>query len=381
MQQDKFIPIVCEFDENREACLPTFLRGRLFIDFSSADAEATNYERLLRRIFDKPEHIKPAIGKPPVFITADTIPANPLNGKMRAYREALLSGRTNTHVLLDDYLERFIEELETRRIRTEGKQPFDDTLVLSLEGMKPLRDDFIEICDSWLRSSDKADFVPRLVQVLERLLDLGQRPSDTDQWNERWGENFRFLSHELFLCVVGLLLRHQQFSMLKEIFETQFVLPASDKPRNVKAGSFNILYEYSEVLVERSKRLQLGRIDLQADLLKQRATSKALPFHWLQQADLLCFVRSLMFNTDESPWYPKTLLYARWVSTFEVFQRAESTAFYKRLASVWGDLSPDEFRLEFTAVLAKSRASNWGFDYASGSWGKWLNLDKLGTRD
>ena len=100
VQQEKFIPVVCEF-ENGVASLPVFLKGRLYIDFSSAEAEATNYERLLRRIFDKPEHVKPAVGKPPVFITADTMPANPLSGKIRAYREALLSGRANTGLAFD----------------------------------------------------------------------------------------------------------------------------------------------------------------------------------------------------------------------------------------------------------------------------------------
>jgi hypothetical protein len=68
VQQEKFIPIVCEF-ENGQACLPTFLKGRLCVDFSSPETEATNYKRLARHIFDRPEHIKPAVGKPPVFIT------------------------------------------------------------------------------------------------------------------------------------------------------------------------------------------------------------------------------------------------------------------------------------------------------------------------
>jgi len=380
VQQEKFIPVVCEF-ENGQACLPAFLKGRLYIDFSSAEAEATNYERLLRRIYDKPEHIKPAVGKPPAFITTDTMPANPLGGKIRAYREALLSGRTNTHVLLDDYLTRFFEELETRRISADGKNPFDETLLLSLEGLKPLRDDFVEMCDLWLRSPDKADFVSRITQVLERLCDLGQWPPDVQQWNEHWGENFRLLTHELFLCIIGLLLRHQQFPMAREIFETRFVLPERERPRELKGGSFIIFYEYSEVLQTRNKRLDLHRLDLQADWLKERATTKPLAFHWLQQADLLCFVRCLIFNADEWPWYPKTLLYARWHAGFEIFERAENKAFYKKLAAVWNDLAPEEFKQRFTDALAKSRAQSWSFDYVRGDWHKWMNLDRLGTKE
>jgi hypothetical protein len=88
-----------------------------------------------------------------------------------------------------------------------------------------------------------------------------------------------------------------------------------------------------------------------------------------------------MFNADEWIWYPKTLIYARWVSGFETFQRAESKAFYKRLSTVWGDLTPEAFKQTFTEAVAKSRAGNYGFDHVRGDWGKWLNLDKLGTRE
>jgi hypothetical protein len=75
------------------------------------------------------------------------------------------------------------------------------------------------------------------------------------------------------------------------------------------------------------------------------------------------------------------LLFARWVSSFETFRRAESKSFYKKLASIWSDLAPDEFKQRFTETVAKSRANNWGFDYVRGDWSKWMNLDKLGTRE
>ena len=35
VQQSKFIPIVCEFDDSGEPCLPVFLKTRIWIDFSA----------------------------------------------------------------------------------------------------------------------------------------------------------------------------------------------------------------------------------------------------------------------------------------------------------------------------------------------------------
>jgi len=43
VQQEKFIPVVCEF-ENGQASLPAFLKGRLYVDFSSAeDADVVTF--------------------------------------------------------------------------------------------------------------------------------------------------------------------------------------------------------------------------------------------------------------------------------------------------------------------------------------------------
>lgn len=380
VQQEKFIPIVCEYDDAGRAYLPTFLKSRLYIDFSSAELEAENYERLLRRIFDKPEHTKPAIGKPPTFITSDTVEPNPLAAKLRSYRDALLGGKNNTRFILEDFIERFIEILSTHRIRDDGKEPFDETLIRSLEEMKPLRDEFLGLCDVWIRGADAATFVAKSVGVLEQVRGLGEWPEGAQTWGEWYGENFQYLAHELLLSVLAVILRHREFKMASELLAARLVLPTSTRAINKTSGSFILLYESAETLRQRNERLKLGRLNLQADLLKQRATTKAAPFVWLQQADLLCFVSALLFHPDEYLWYPHTLLYARYESQgFEMFKRAESGAFYSQLAPALGGLRPDEFRQQFTERVASSSATRWNFDYNEPKWDVWLNLQKLGT--
>ncbi|MEO6788855.1 MAG: toll/interleukin-1 receptor domain-containing protein [Chthoniobacteraceae bacterium] len=381
VQQDKFVPIVCEYGEEEKACLPTFLKGRLYIDFSSTELEAENYERLLRRIFDKPEHTKPAIGKPPTFITADTIAPNPLSTKLRSYRDALLGGKSNTRFVIEDFLDRLVELLSEHRIRDGEDEPFDEKLLQLLEEMKPLRDDLLELCDVWVRGADSAIFVTKIVGVLEQVRALGEWPEGAQTWRDSDGEGFRLLAHELFLSVLAVVLRHREFKKAAELLGARFVLPDSDRPKNRVSGSFTMLYESSDILRRRNDRLKLRRLNLQADLFKQRATTKAAPFGWLQQADLLCFVSALLFQPDEFLWYPQTLLYARYQHQgFETFQRAESIAFYNQLAPLFGWLKPDEFRQLFTEKVTASRAARWDFDYAPPSWATWLNLEKLGTQ-
>lgn len=68
VSQDKFIPVVVEYDDTLMPCLPLFLRNRMFIDLSPSANFSKNYSRLLRSLFDLPLHFKPALGTPPKHI-------------------------------------------------------------------------------------------------------------------------------------------------------------------------------------------------------------------------------------------------------------------------------------------------------------------------
>ena len=60
VQQSKFIPVVCEFNDSGEPFLPTFLKSRIWIDFSSPEAVNENWEQLIRVLYGKPAHKKPS---------------------------------------------------------------------------------------------------------------------------------------------------------------------------------------------------------------------------------------------------------------------------------------------------------------------------------
>lgn len=68
VRQSKFIPIACEFDSDGEPCLPTFLKSRIWIDFSSPEAANEHWEQLVRVLYGKPAFEKPTPGKPPAYI-------------------------------------------------------------------------------------------------------------------------------------------------------------------------------------------------------------------------------------------------------------------------------------------------------------------------
>ena len=57
--QEKFIPIVLERDEDGNTYLPTFLASRKYIDFSKEEYFEDSYEELLRNILEAPAIARP----------------------------------------------------------------------------------------------------------------------------------------------------------------------------------------------------------------------------------------------------------------------------------------------------------------------------------
>src|SRR5271165_5483668 len=58
--ESKFIPIFCELFEDGSPCLPTYLKSRFAIDFSSEAKVDENWETLIRALFGRPLYQKPA---------------------------------------------------------------------------------------------------------------------------------------------------------------------------------------------------------------------------------------------------------------------------------------------------------------------------------
>src|ERR1035437_1053213 len=59
--QEKFIPIVREYDSSKNPCMPHYMASRIYIDLSSDEKFEENYQRLIRNLYDKPLLKRPAL--------------------------------------------------------------------------------------------------------------------------------------------------------------------------------------------------------------------------------------------------------------------------------------------------------------------------------
>lgn len=359
VDQKKFIPIVCQKDENSEPRLPVFLKSRIWIDFSTPEAVNENWEKLLRVLYGKPIHEKPSIGKPPSFLSdAIARPSLPTLGKFNTLRDALLNAKPTIEFCRKDFIDVTIGFIDSLRIRQNPNiEHRDEKVLIDLHTLLPIRDQLID----WLILESSFAPAPRfdnmLVDFLERILALRYPPEDLKQLEGWWSDSQRIFTYELFLYIIAILIKADRFENLQNIFTTHFILPESAVRGGRDFVAYDEFYGYSETLDYRNKRLKLNRISILADIIKERATRKDIPFREVMQAEVVILLISLLSNDHR--WYPNTLVYAEYGVKLPFFIRAMQYKYFARLSLITGIETGDKLREKFAEGCVKHNIKSW----------------------
>lgn len=379
VQQSKFIPVVCEFDDSGEPFLPTFLKSRIWIDFSSPEAANENWEQMIRLLYGKPAHEKPTLGKPPIYITTDvTAPASPALAKFVALKQAIVQEKKGLNLYRQDFLNACYAYADTLRIRERPNVTNMGERVLEDCGkLKLIRDHIVDwvLLESEVNSSEQ--FNDALVAMLERLLDLKSRPSEVNTWENVWFDAHRVFVYETFLYIVAALIKANSFSALQRILTSHYLLPETEMNRPNRFDMFDAFYGHSEtlqVLAPEGKRLYAPT----AELIKRQADRSDLPFAEVIQAELL--VLMMTFITDGVRWYPQTLHYSSRAGAFPFFMRAAQRRHFQKLAQITGIDNADELRKAVKAGHERLGVNQW-HDFWMNDRSFWdsMNMDSLDT--
>lgn len=342
-QQDKFVAIVTEKDDSGKAYLPTYFKSRIHIDLSEPDSYTDNFEKLLRWIFDKPLYVKPDIGKAPTFATESPSISLGTTALFKRAVDAIKATKSTVPGLLDEYLELYAQNLERFRIsKTAGE--FDDVVIQNIQDFLPYRNEYIQLLVAIAQYDPSDDSIRKLHRFLEILIPYMDRPEHVSQWQKWDFDNFKFIIHELFLYTVAILLKYERFIQAAFLIGQQYYISNnSERGRNVMV-SFIVFREYMNSLEYRNKRMNLRRLSLRADLLKDRCQGIGIDFKYLLQADFVLFVRAEVDAQDDfSRWWPETLLWlGHFHSPFEIFARAASKQYFDKIKGLIGINDPSD---------------------------------------
>lgn len=377
VKQSKFIPIVCEFDENGQPYLPTFLKSRIWINFSSPEAENENWEQLIRLLFGKPLHVKPKKGKTPSYITNEqNLPTSETYAKFNSLQQAILQEKKVLKKYRRDFIDTCIKYANDLRVRERPNiQEIGEKVLDDVNKLKPIRD---SITDWILLESDVTpdeEFSDSLIEFLERLRELKSRPPEISSWNESWFEAHSIFVYETFLYVIAALLKTESYNTLHEVFTTHYLLPSTERYRASKFENFGGFYGYSKTL--QSVLAPKGRIlySPAAELIKRHADRHDIPFEDIIQADLLVLL--MAFITNDTRWYPQTFHYSAYEHEYAFFIRATQHKYFKKLATITGISDADDLRDKVKKGHERLNVRSW-YDFERDFWGT-MNMEKLDT--
>ena len=382
VEQSKFIPIVCEKLDNEEPCLPTFLKARIWIDFSTPEAVNTNWERLVRVLHGKPLYEKPQLGKPPAYILSnERTPISPATGKYASLRQAILQGRPTIKLYRTDFLDSCLGHADSLRTRqaAQGSSNGEKTLA-DYAALIPVRNHLIDwvLLESGTASSP--EFSESLSGVLERLLELKSRPPEITQWSDEWFEGHSIFVYETFLYIVAALLKTGSYDDLHTVFSSYYLVPDTASNGVDRFVLFDRFYGHGgslkKVLIAPNGQTYISP---GAELLRRNATRDDLPFKSVIEAELLTFLEAAL--NQGTRWYPQTFIYAGYPPAFPFFVRATQHKGFLKLAKITGTPDANTLRERVKAGAERLGVERWHDFYIHLNITPWqgLNLDKLDT--
>ena len=356
--QDKYAALMTDEDENGSAHVPIFYKGRIFVDFRSADKFEEKYEELLRWLVDKPQHVKPKLGTVPDSIIQAIPVATATQSRARRSEDAIRQGSTSAAGLIREYGDALYEELKSFAPKEADGEPFDETVIIAVASMRPYLRQFTELVATVVRFSDDLRNWERVLGVLEQLGTLMFRDPELSSWHSHQFDPYKILAHDAFLATIALALEEERFELVEAAIKKAYLI----KDRNGAAGpatsNFTAFNQYIESLEYRKQRLKLNRISLEADLMKQAHPNGSTPsFAALMQAYFILYT-GVLKNQESSSWYPFSLLYAtNRFSPFPIFARSESATYFKRLAPMLGIADVEAFKQRVKALNENNKSA------------------------
>jgi hypothetical protein len=376
--QNKFVAIVKERDDAGRACLPAYYTSRIFIDLSDSSTYSENFERLLRWAHDQPLYKKPEIGTKPSFLLGDSSPVLTTSSRFKRAVEAVKHGRDFSSAAVAEYFDTLSGELEKLRIDSR-EEPFDDTVIKSIESFFPYRNEAVELFLTLARYKDSLETWDLLHRFLEQLIPYMDRPPHVGQHRDWDFDNFKFIIHEIFLHAIACQIRHERFDSASYLMEQEYYVPGRSEYGREEIVSFTAFRQHMKSLVHRNERLGLRRLSLRADLLKERCQGTSIEFRHLMQADFVLFLRDRLHLRKS--WWPETLVYADYLhsSAFEIFARSRSSSYFQKVKILLDIDSKDQLQALLETFAQQSQSlPRWEFDTFNPS--KLLGFNEIATR-
>ncbi|MGA1804515.1 toll/interleukin-1 receptor domain-containing protein [Rhizobium sp. HT1-10] len=363
-QQDKFVAVLRERGADGKALLPAYYGSRLYIDLSGP-SNPTQFDRLLRWIWNEPLDVRPVKGSKPSFLNPDSQQMK--TGTSTTHRQALaaIKGQSPTaRAEVVEYLDLVADGLENFRIKVtqDNRAEFDDVVYKSIDEFTPYRNELIELFAAIAKYDKTEEMAEAVHRFFEKLIPYMYRSPNAGQYTDVDFDNFRFIARELFLYAVASAIKFENFLFAAYLFNNEYYWKMVDGSPKGDMHSFKVFGEHAKSFEIRNNRLGTRRTSLSADMMKSRNQGSGIHFDYILTAEFVAYLRGRS-GSDWRSWWPDTLLYVdHYGNAFEIFARAKSGRYFNRMRDMLGVADATHFQADIAAMAAvPQNMPHWQF--------------------
>jgi len=354
VKQEKFIPIIAEKDEEGKPYVPTYIKSRIYIDFSDENTFEEQYERLLRNIYEKPQHVKPKLGKKPEWLDDEKMDFFSLKDLLKQIRGSNSESKRKACItrFQDAYLEALMPYYE-KNIRVKRVY---EIFVSS----KPIRDIFLDFVETI--TENEPNYSDMLGEVFEKLYNkltcIKSFESDAISAQENDFEFFKILIWELFICSITYLRHVEDYRAINSVLTHTYFLVDNLFGRTIKPCNYTVFRHYSR-LIEENYKSEIGqkqKFTLLGDVIyNQREKRPIYSREAIAETDLFLYQVCNAYNliTDHTEnylgtyWFPSLYIYVK-ANPIE-WTKMRSKSYCKKMELLFGVNGVEELK----GVVAK----------------------------
>ncbi len=373
VSQEKFIPIVSEKDEDGEPYIPTFLRGRIYIDLSENEKFDIEYEKLLRNIYERPSMRKPQLGEPPSFLFDEEQDTTKLKLIKKQIKRAFESNKEYIHHEIRKFSDELIATLEQHRLSYKhNDEEFDRIFMDALTDILPLRTEVIDLFESFCYHNI-AD-ISMITELFEKLLVFNDPPENVTSYTEIDCDNYRFFIKELFLYLVVIFVKNQKYKELGDFYFNDFMFYVRHDSV-LKSRKFDVFYFYIRSLEDLHKKFTNSNLlSVTSDFLLKR-THERYKAAELVEADLLSYYMSKI--VEDSKWFPASYVYGGRCK-FEILRRLKSRRHFEKVKVLYRVTTTKELQDLFRSMKYEDRGYPMSFGTIPHIT-EFIDIDQIGT--
>ena len=312
VKQEKFLPIIFECDENGNEYMPTYLKSRIYFNFSDNENYEQNYEKLLRNLYNKPEYSEPPLGKMPEWLKEETVNFTPIRTVIKQIQTHDGKNKTKLRYLIQQFNDNFIAALIEFIPQYDNKN-FSNNLLKQIDSAKPLRDIFFDYIEVIILGEYDIDIV--LGNFFEQLYNnLYRLKESSSSYSKSEFEFGFFMIWEMFIGTTAILLHYKCYKELYFVMNRTYFLKENHYSENVYPYNFikfRPYLPYIDITINQAQGTR--KLTLAGDIVSKREKLPILTTRAVVNADIVLYQVSnalgIKSEVLEQPWFPVLYVY------------------------------------------------------------------------